>query len=93
MELKGTIKAILGVEVISQSFKKQSVVLTTKEQYPQDVLIEFHNDNIDPLRYLKKGHNVVIHINIRGREWVNPEGVPKYFNTVVGWKVGENREE
>ena len=28
-----------------------------------------------------------ISINLRGREWINPEGVAKYFNSFQGWRI------
>ena len=28
-----------------------------------------------------------IDLNLRGREWVNPEGVSKYFNAIQGWRI------
>ena len=35
-----------------------------------------------------------IGINIRGREWTNPQGEVKYFNSITGWRIekvsGEN---
>ena len=33
------------------------------------------------------GQIVKIHFNLQGREWTNPQGEVKYFNTVVGWKI------
>ena len=26
-------------------------------------------------------------INIRGREWVSPQGETKYFNSIQGWRI------
>ena len=31
--------------------------------------------------------NIKIGINIRGREWINPEGQTKYFNSIQGWRI------
>ena len=28
-----------------------------------------------------------IDLNLRGREWVNPEGVSKYFNAIQGRRI------
>ena len=28
-----------------------------------------------------------IGINIRGREWKNPQGEVKYFNSITGWRL------
>ncbi len=33
------------------------------------------------------GQEVKININLRGREWINPEGVAKYFNSFQGWRI------
>ena len=33
------------------------------------------------------GQDVKIGINLRGREWVNPEGETKYFNSIQGWRI------
>mgnify|MGYP003318903913 CR=1 FL=1 len=33
------------------------------------------------------GENVKISINLRGREWENPQGDVKYFNSIHGWRI------
>ena len=35
----------------------------------------------------KVGENVKISINLRGREWENPQGEIKYFNSIHGWRI------
>lgn len=90
MELQGTIKLIQETqEVGSNNFKKRGVVITTDEQYPQDIMIEFLQDKTEILDKYKVGQIVNIGINIRGREWVNPQGEVKYFNSINGWKIDE----
>jgi translation initiation factor IF-3 len=34
-----------------------------------------------------EGQKVKVAINLRGREWVNPQGESVYFNTIQGWKI------
>lgn len=87
MEINGRIKSIGKTNNISDSFRKREVVITTSEQYPQHLLLEFVQDKCEVLDGYKVGQDVEIGINLRGREWVNPEGVTKYFNTVQGWKI------
>ena len=41
MEVQGSIKVIGEVQEISATFKKRELVLTTDEQYPQTLSIEF----------------------------------------------------
>ena len=33
------------------------------------------------------GDNVDVSINLRGREWINPQGEAKYFNSLQGWRI------
>ncbi len=87
MEISGRIKKIFEEQTFGSGFRKKEVVITTQEQYPQDILIEFTQDKIDLLKPLTPGDEVKISINIRGREWINPEGVAKYFNSISGWRL------
>jgi len=88
MELKGTIKIIGDEQTFGErGFRKREMVLTTLEEYPQTILIEFIQDKCDLLDDVVTGQGVTVGINIRGREWVNPEGVTKYFNSIQGWKI------
>jgi len=45
MEIQGNIKLIdITKEVGSSGFKKRDIVVTTDEQYPQDILVQFLQD-------------------------------------------------
>ena len=88
MELQGKIKVLKETETFgSNGFRKRELVITTNEQYPQMILVEFVQDKCDVLNNYKVGQDVKIGINLRGREWINPEGVAKYFNTIQGWRI------
>jgi hypothetical protein len=87
MEVQGKIKLVKATETINGTFRKRELVVTTDEQYPQDILIEFVQDKCDMLDKYKDGQNVKVGINLRGREWINPEGVAKYFNSLQGWRI------
>ena len=91
MELQGTVKKITEVQTFASGFQKREMVLTTEEQYPQPINIEFLQEKGDLLNQLKEGDKVKVSINIRGREWTSPQGEVKYFNSITGWKV-ENME-
>ena len=90
MEVKGTIKVINATQVVSEKFSKRELVVTTNDTYPQDLLIQFTQDKCDVLNAYKVGQEVTIAINLRGREWINPQGEAKYFNTIEGWKIQGN---
>lgn len=90
MNVTGKIKLINETQNVSASFKKRELVVTTDEQYPQDILIEFTQDKCDVLSSYKVNDNVTVDINIRGREWVNPQGESKFFNSIQGWRINKS---
>ena len=86
MEITGKIKVLNDTQTIGNNgFQKSEAVITTEDQYPQHILVEFIQDKCDLLNVFVIGQGVKIDINIRGREWINPEGVAKYFNAIQGW--------
>ena len=88
MEIQGRIKQIFPSQMIGQNgFEKRDLVITTEEQYPQTIIIQFTQQRCDLLDSLQIGQNVKVYINIRGREWTNTQGETKYFNTIEGWKI------
>ncbi|MCB0398815.1 MAG: DUF3127 domain-containing protein [Winogradskyella sp.] len=88
MEVQGRIKVIGETQTFgSNGFRKREVVVTTEEQYPQHLMIEFIQDKTDLLDNYQAGQQVKVSINLRGREWVNPQGETKYFNTIQGWRI------
>jgi hypothetical protein len=88
MEVQGKIKLIGETQTFgSNGFRKREVVVTTDEQYPQHILVEFVQDKTDALNSYAVGQSVKVNINLRGREWVNPQGETKYFNSIQGWRI------
>ena len=88
MEVQGSIKVIGEVQEISATFKKRELVVSTDEQYPQTLSIEFIQDKTDLLNKFEIGQNVKVSINLRGREWENPQTKEiKYFNSIQGWRI------
>jgi len=93
MEITGKIKVLNETQTIGASgFRKREVVIATNEQYPQTILIEFVQDKCDLLNNYTVNDEVTIAINLRGKEWISPEGQTKYFNSVNGWKIQNNNE-
>ena len=49
---------------------------------------EFIQDKTDLLNNFKVDQSVKVGINLRGREWENPETKElKYFNSIQGWRI------
>ena len=91
MQVHGKIRVINAEQQVSASFRKRELVVTTEEQYPQHIMIEFTQDKCDLLNSYKVGDSVSVGINIRGREWINPQGEAKYFNSIQGWKIEKQK--
>ena len=88
MEIQGRIKTIFAPESVGQNgFQKRDLVITTEEQYPNDIIIQFTQSKCALLDTLQVGQRIKVHFNLQGREWTSPQGEVKYFNTVVGWKI------
>jgi len=84
MQLRGTVLAIKEVQVISDKFKKQEVILKQEGvEYDADIPIEFIQDKgIELVKGLEVGQMYEIDINISGREWKD-----RYFVSLKAWKV------
>ena len=88
MDIQGKIKMIGDAQTFGSSgFRKRELVVTTEEQYPQHLMVEFVQDKTDLLNVFKEGQSVKVSINLRGREWVNAQGETKYFNSIQGWRI------
>jgi hypothetical protein len=93
MEVLGKVKVINAEQQVSASFKKRELVITTDEQYPQHIMIEFTQDKCDILNNYSIGDAVKVSINLRGREWVNQQGETKYFNSIQGWRIEKTQSD
>jgi translation initiation factor IF-3 len=94
MEVQGKIKMVGETQTFGNNgFRKREVVVTTEEQYPQHIMVEFVQDKCDLLNNFGVGQQVKISINLRGREWVNPQGETKYFNSIQGWRIENLQQE
>ncbi|WP_396633114.1 DUF3127 domain-containing protein [Maribacter sp. R86514] len=88
MEIEGKVKLIGETQTFgSNGFRKRELVVTTDEQYPQHIMVEFVQDKCDLLNSYNVGQDVKVSINLRGREWTNPQGQVKYFNSIQGWRI------
>ena len=74
-------------EVGEKKFKTRSIIVTTEEQYPQTLAIQFTQDRVNAMDIFNPGDKVKIAINLKGREWTNQAGEVSVFNTIEGWKI------
>ena len=94
MEVLGRIKHIYETkEYGSNGFRKRELVVTTEEQYPQHLLLEFVQDKCDLLNSFSENDRVKVGINLRGREWQSPQGETKFFNSIQGWRIENTQNQ
>ena len=82
MEVKGKIKVIGSTQSFDSGFTKRQVVITTAEQYPQDIAIDFVKDKCSVLDTYTVGQDATVSINLRGSEYNG-----KYYVNLQGWKI------
>lgn len=88
MEIKGTIKVLGEIQQITQKFKKREIVIEDNlGQYSNFIACQLTQDKCDLGNDFAVGDNVIAGINLRGREWINPEGQAKYFNSIEIWRM------
>jgi hypothetical protein len=83
LTMKGAIKLINPVKVISDKFSVREFVITTADaKYPQEVIFQTVNDKMDTIAPYGQGQVVTVSFNVRGREYNG-----KYYNTLDAYKV------
>ena len=81
--LKGAVKLINEVKVISDKFSVREFVVTTPDaKYPQDIIFQTTNDKIAILDSIGVGQEVEVSYNLRGREFNG-----RYYNTLDAWRA------
>ena len=89
MQITGTLKVKKDLQQITDKFAKREFVVEVMDnpQYPQLVILQFVNDKCSLLDNYQIGDSVEVEFNLRGREWISPQGETKYFNTLDAWKI------
>lgn len=68
-EIEGTIKVIMDTLRFDSGFTKRELILTTgEERYPQDIKLEFVKDRVNLLDRFQTGQRVKVDFDIRGGE-------------------------
>ncbi len=82
MELIGRVKLIRDEQAFASGFTKREFVITTEEQYPQDIQFELLKEKGNLITAYQPGDRVKVFFDIRGREYQG-----KYYNSLVSWKL------
>lgn len=89
MEVSGILKVKKEAVQVSEKFKNREFVLTTESdgKYPQQISFQLTQDKCSLIDGYAIGDSMKVHFNLRGREWTNPQGEVKYFNTLEAWRL------
>ena len=82
MELTGKVKLLFDTQEFASGFKKREFIVTTQEQYPQDVKFEAIKERIDMLDTFSVGDEITVHFNVRGNEYQG-----KYYVNLQAWRI------
>lgn len=82
-EFIGTVKKIGEEQTFSSGFSKRELVVTSEDdRYPQDVMFEFHRDKAGLLDTVNEADRIKVTFDILGREYNG-----RYFNNLKAWKI------
>lgn len=87
-ELEGTVKEIFDLQTFPSGFSKREFVIeTADDRYPQSIKFETVKDRTSLLDSLSKGDKVRVSFDIRGNEFKG-----RYYVNLNAWKVGKAGE-
>jgi hypothetical protein len=90
MHITAIIKRVLDTKTVgANGFETRELHVTTDEQYPQTLAIQFTQGRCPLLDNFKPGQKAKVDINLKGREWTNAQGELVVFNSIEGWKIEE----
>lgn len=82
-EATGTIKLIEDTQTFPSGFTKREFVITTEhDKYPQDLKFEVVKDKCSMLDPFEKGQKVQLNFDIRGNEYKG-----RYYVNLSCWKI------
>tara|TARA_R110000744_G_scaffold117107_3_gene218921 strand:+ start:170 stop:514 length:345 start_codon:yes stop_codon:yes gene_type:complete len=88
LELTGNLKIVMDEQVFDSGFKKREFVITTlEEEYPQDIKFELIKDKCSDINKFKVGDLIKVHMNIRGNEYKD-----KYYVNLQAWRIEADTE-
>lgn len=81
-EMTGKVKKVMDLMTFDSGFTKREFVITTDEQYPQDVKFETVRDKTSLCDKLEEGQEVTVHFDIRGNEYKD-----RFYVNLNAWRV------
>ncbi|MDZ4822027.1 MAG: DUF3127 domain-containing protein [Flavobacteriales bacterium] len=82
MDITGTLKQIKDEQAFASGFTKREFVITTEDQFPQEIVFELIKEKGSIIDNFKVGEKLKVTFDIKGREWQG-----KHFVNLNAWKV------
>lgn len=87
LEFKGELIVKNDTRQVSDKFAVREFVIKGDGEYPQCVQFQATQDRCELLDGINVGDTINVAFNLRGREWTNPQGDVKYFNSLDAWRI------
>ena len=89
MEIQGRLLEVGETVEVSDRFRKREFVIEYADnpQYPECLKFELVQDKCALLDGYNPGSDVVVHFDLKGRKWTDPQGQVKYFNSLRAWRL------
>ena len=82
-DMTGTVKMVMDQQSFDSGFTKREFVVTTEEErFPQDIKFECVKDKVALLDNVSDGQRVKVSFDIRGNEYNS-----RYFVNLTAWRV------
>jgi hypothetical protein len=81
-ELTGKLKTVMETQTFGSGFTKREFVVTTDEQYPQDIKFELIKEKTSAIDSFKNGDTLKVSFNVRGNEYNG-----KYYVNLQAWRI------
>lgn len=81
-ELKGKVKILFEQQDFPTGFYKRDFVITTNEQYPQDIKLSALKERVEQLNGLSEGDEILVKFDLRGREYNG-----NYYVDLNAWRI------
>lgn len=81
-EVKGTLKKLFDQQDFPSGFYKRDFVVTTMEQYPQDIKFSALKEKSEQLGQYSEGDVVNVKFDLRGREYNG-----QYYVDLNAWRI------
>lgn len=86
--MEGVVKVVMDEQTFDSGFTKREFVVTTKEdKYPQDIKFEAVKDRTSILKGINAGDQVTVTFDLRGNEYKG-----KYYVNLVAWKLDKAQD-